>query len=40
MMVLPDLEIAVDRGVEIPRWCPDLYLHFWDAARVPESLRP
>ena len=25
---------------EAHRWCRDLYLHYWDAARVPESLRP
>ena len=25
---------------ESHRWCLDLYLHYWDAARVPESLRP
>ena len=26
--------------VEAHRWCRDLYLRYWDAARVPESLRP
>ena len=25
--------------VETHRWCRDLYLHYWDAARIPESLR-
>ena len=25
---------------EAHRWCRDLYLNYWDAARVPESLRP
>jgi predicted transcriptional regulator len=25
---------------ESHRWCRDLYLHYWDSARVPESLRP
>lgn len=28
---------ASDEGPH--RWCRDLYLHYWDAARVPESLR-